>query len=165
MGLQGVIFLLETHPSVLDEKELAEDFNCPTFSEHGKRNSYGVLMISSIRIRNFQFNENSQCHVGHIDQCHNGHILILDVTIDDSDYILINSYNTNTKAEQVGILNKLVVLQENFDFNLSFCREILILFFDSLLDASGGNVTRKKKLLAKLLELNKKFDICDIWTS
>ena len=50
MGLQGVIFLLETHPSVLDEKELAEDFNCPTFSEHGKTNYYDAMLVILINV-------------------------------------------------------------------------------------------------------------------
>ena len=36
------------------------------------------------------------------------------------------------------------------------------LFFDSKLDAQGGNPTIKKKSLAKLIELKKPYDLCDI---
>ena len=36
------------------------------------------------------------------------------------------------------------------------------LFFDSKLDAQGGNPTIKKKSLAKLIELKKSYDLCDI---
>ena len=36
------------------------------------------------------------------------------------------------------------------------------LFFDSILDAQGGNPTIKKKSLAKL-ELKETYDLCDIW--
>ena len=36
------------------------------------------------------------------------------------------------------------------------------LFLDSKLDAQGGNPTIKKKSLAKLIELKKPYDLCDI---
>ena len=37
------------------------------------------------------------------------------------------------------------------------------LFFDTFLDLSGGKPTLKKKSIAKFIELNEKFDLCDIW--
>ena len=37
------------------------------------------------------------------------------------------------------------------------------IFFDSKLDAQGGNPTIKKKSLAKLIELKESDDLCDIW--
>ena len=37
------------------------------------------------------------------------------------------------------------------------------LFFDSKLDAQGGNPTIKKKSLAKLIEVKESYDLCDIW--
>ena len=37
------------------------------------------------------------------------------------------------------------------------------LFFDSKLDAQGGNPTIKKKSLAKLIELKESYDLRDIW--
>ena len=37
------------------------------------------------------------------------------------------------------------------------------LFFDSKLDAPGGNPTMKKKSLAKLIELKESYGLCDIW--
>ena len=36
------------------------------------------------------------------------------------------------------------------------------LFFDSKLDAQGGNPTTKKKSLARLIELKESYDLCDI---
>ena len=35
------------------------------------------------------------------------------------------------------------------------------LFFDSKLDAQGGNPTIKKKSLTKLTELKENYDLCD----
>ena len=37
------------------------------------------------------------------------------------------------------------------------------LFFDSKLDAQGGNPTIKKKSIAKPIELKESYDLCDIW--
>ena len=45
-----------------------------------------------------------------------GRILILDVCVNDSDYILINLYIAKTKKEQINILIKILLL-EKFDIN------------------------------------------------
>ena len=37
------------------------------------------------------------------------------------------------------------------------------LFFNSNLDAAGGNPTIKRKSLAKLIELKEAYDLCNIW--
>ena len=46
-----------------------------------------------------------------------GRILILDASINDSEYILINLYNANTEKEQIDVLNNMLVLLEKFDTN------------------------------------------------
>ena len=43
-----------------------------------------------------------------------GHILILDVDIDDENFILINLYNPNTEVEQLKILSKLTEMLTKF---------------------------------------------------
>ena len=45
-----------------------------------------------------------------------GRILILDVTINGANFVLINLYNAN--AEQVSVLNNLSSLLEKFDVTL-----------------------------------------------
>ena len=47
---------------------------------------------------------------------HHGCILRLDVTIDDTDYILINTYNANSEIEDIKVLNNLHFLLDSFDF-------------------------------------------------
>ena len=91
--------------------------------------------------------------------------MILDVSINDSECILINFYNANTEKEQIDILNNMFVLLEKFDTNRK--KQLIMagdfnLLFDSNLDAQGGNPTIKKKLLAKLFELKENYDLCDI---
>ena len=43
-----------------------------------------------------------------------GHILILDVDIDDENFILINLYKPNTEVEQLKILSKLTEMLTKF---------------------------------------------------
>ena len=96
---------------------------------------------------------------------HNSRILILDVSINNSEYILINLYNANTEKEQIKVLSNLSALLKTFDINLN--KHIMAwdfnLFFNSKLDAAGGNPTLKRKSLAKLIELKETYDLCDIW--
>ena len=58
----------------------------------------------------------------------------------------------------------MLVLSEKFDPNPKN-KPIMgdILFFDSKLDAQGGNPTIRKKSLAKLTELKENYDLCDKW--
>ena len=82
--------------------------------------------------------------------------MILDVSINDSEYILINLYNANTEKDHRDVINNMFALLEKFDTNrksTSFWWEILVDFFESKLDAKGGNPTIRKKSLAKLLEI------------
>ena len=46
-----------------------------------------------------------------------GHILILDVSVNESEYILINLYYVNTEKEQINVLNSILELLEKFDTN------------------------------------------------
>ena len=76
-----------------------------------------------------------------------GRILILDVTINDVNFVLINLYNANSKTEQVSVLNNLSSLLENFDVplekNLIFAGDSN-LFLNSKFDAKGGKRAIKK---------------------
>ena len=95
-----------------------------------------------------------------------GRILILAVTINDVNFVLINLYNANTETEQLSVLNNLSTLLEKFDATLE---KNLILagdfnfFLNSKLDAKRGKPAIKKNSLAKLIQLKESYDLCDIW--
>ena len=103
------MLLQETHSSILAEKDWTKYFSGPTYFKHGKANSCGVWNFF-IRIIKFSFSEKL------LDS--EGRILVLDVTLDDSDYILINVYNVVTEEEQVSILGNLLVFLDKSDLNL-----------------------------------------------
>ena len=44
-------------------------------------------------------------------------MLIRDVAINDSEYILINLYNSDNAKEEIDVLNNIFVLLEKFDTN------------------------------------------------
>ena len=71
---------------------MKEDFKGQVFFCHGKTNSCGVLTVDFCRI------------------------LILNVSINDSEQILIK-YNANAEKDQIDVLNNMFVLLENFDTN------------------------------------------------
>ena len=94
----GILLLQETHSSSDDEQKWHDNFGDNTSFSHGKRNSCGVL-ISYVRTHNFVVSNQKTDN--------DGRILILDVTINDVNFVLINLYNANTETEQVSVLNNL----------------------------------------------------------
>ena len=80
------------------------------FFSHGKSNSCGVL-IAYFGTGTFTVKKQRTDK--------EGRILVLDASINDSEYILINLYNTNTKNEQIDVLSNFFELLEEFDISLT----------------------------------------------
>ena len=140
----GILFLQDTHSSSEDKQKWRDNFSGNIFFSQGKGNSCGVL-ISYIETSNFFVNNKKTDN--------DGQILILDVTINDADFVLINLYHANTEMEQVSVLNNLSSLLPNFDVSLekkSILAGDFNLFLKSKLDAKGEKpVTKQKKSLSK----------------
>ena len=157
IGHKGILFLQETHSAFDTEKQWNDEFKGQLYFSHGKTNSCGVLIAFygsiNVVVKN-QMNDD------------NGRILILEVTVDDTEYLLINMYNANTEQEQLKTLKSLSVMLENFD---SFCSKNVILagdfnfFFNKKLDCKGGNPYLKKQSVGHIIKLLAAFDLCDIW--
>ena len=96
----------------------------------------------------------------------NGRIIVLEAEIDDEIFLLINLYNPNTEAEQVKTLCELERMLDIFSLdsykNILFAGDFNC-FFNSNLEASGGNPALKKKSVSKLIQLLEKYDLIDIW--
>ena len=95
-----------------------------------------------------------------------GRILILDVSINDSEYILINLYNAITENEQIDVLSSLFDQLE--EFYISLTNELVMtgdfnMFFNSKLEAQGQNPNLKQKSFAKLIEFKGTYDLYDTW--
>ena len=113
------------------EQKWKKDFKGPIFFSHGKSNSCDVL-IAYFGTGTFTVKKQETDK--------EGRILIIDVSINDSEYILINLFNANTENEQIDVLNSLSKLLEDFDISLA--KQLVVtgdfnLFFNSKLEAQG----------------------------
>ena len=127
------------------------------FFSHGKTNSCGVAIgfYGSKTIE--QINKISD---------KSGRILLVEATIDDTVFVLINIYNANTEFEQLESLSDLVSIIDKVkdiqsknivlggDFNV---------IFDISLESLAGKPCLKKKSIVKLIQIKEKLDLCDIW--
>ena len=82
-----------------------------------------------------------------------GCILILDITIDDTDYLLINIYNVETymniETDQIKVLNNLRLLLDRLDIRQN--KQIILagdwnLFLNITLGVKGGSPCLKRNL-------------------
>ena len=86
----GFIFLQETHSSIKDEKVWSDEFEGQLFFSHDKTNSCGVAIgfvgTKALKILNIR-------------RDNLGRILVIEVKNDDSVFVLITIYNSNTESE------------------------------------------------------------------
>ena len=86
LGSNGFSFLQETHSSLADEKKWADET---------KTNSCRVVI---------GYIGNKKVYVLDKKIDKNGLILILDIMVDKTNFLLVNIYNPNTETEQVTTL-------------------------------------------------------------
>ena len=94
----------------------------------------------------------------------NGRILILDASLDNDKYMLINLYNASNKQEQVSTLTNLQCMLKELNINDS--KQIVFAggfsFFDVVLEVTGEK-PRKSNTVSKRLEIKIFHDLHDIW--
>ena len=95
----------------------SDEFNGDLFFSHGKTDSCGVLI-------GFYGNINYSVKKKLSDN--SGRTLVLDVTINGTEYLLINLYNWNTEPGQLSILESLSKILKDFqdlsEKKYHFCR-------------------------------------------
>ena len=75
--------------------------------------------------------------------------MILDISIDDTHYILVNIYDANTDTEQIKVLNDLHLLLDRLDIHqnsLVILAADFNIFLDTTLEAEGDSPGLKKNL-------------------
>ena len=95
-----------------------------------------------------------------------GKVLILYITIDAEQYIIINMHNANTETDQIKTLEELLKkFVKKWDINqnerIIFAGDFNI-FFNSKLESKGDKSLLKIKPIAKLVEMK---ETLDIWIS
>ena len=131
-------------------------FNDKIYYSHGKTNSCDKLIAiySNLNICiKIKVNNNDTS------------VLILEATIDGSDYLLINLYNANTEREQLTKLKNINKLLKDFE---DFHDEKVIfaghfnLIFDKNLKSVEGSPLIKKHSLSKIIKITKLL-VCEIF--
>ena len=101
-----ILFFQETHSSVKDVKVWSGEFEGQLFFSHGKANSCGVAIglvgTKALNILNIKRDNLAR-------------ILVIEVKIGDSVFVLISIYNANTESEQLHTLNDLLIILETFE--------------------------------------------------
>ena len=101
----GILFLQETHSTEENEIKWIDDFNGQIHYSHVKSNLC-VVLIAYGRIMYTVRKKASDKH---------GETLIIEALIDETEFILINLYNANTRNDQLATFSELSNLLENFD--------------------------------------------------
>ena len=153
----GFIFLQETHSSIKDEKIWNDEFKGQLFFSHGKTNSCGVAI---------GFIDTKALNILNIRRDNLWRILVIEVKINDSVFMLINIYNVNTESEQLQTLNGLTNILEIFKYiqdKSVFLGGDFNVIFNPSLDSEGGKPVIKKRSIAKLIQITENLDLCNIW--
>ena len=124
---------------------------------HGQSDSRGVLIA---------FRESLSFQIENEIKDKNGRILILQVNIQGSHYILINIYNANSEQQQLTVLNQLDEFLDTIEINRD--TQILLggdlnFIHDLLLDADGGKLSLKLMPIATMQDLTERQNLCDVW--
>ena len=102
----GFILLQETNSSVKDDKVWSDEFEGQLFFSHGKTNCCGVEI---------GFVGTKYLNILNIKRDNLKRILVIEVKIDDSVFVLINIYKADTEPEQLHALNDLSNIIETFE--------------------------------------------------
>ena len=105
------------------ERQWSDNFKGTLFFSRGRTNSYGVA-IGYSGAKYFILEERK------MDK--NGCLLLLDVTIDEQNFILINLYTVKTEENQVNIINELNEMLKSV-YNISAKQIILGVDFNLIL--------------------------------
>ena len=153
----GVCFIQETHSTPECASKWKKEWGGDIFFSHGSSNSRGAAIL---------FSKKFNMDVLKFSTDTSGRIVILEMMYNDEKYLLINLYNANNEADQLTTLGVLDGLLDSHDAD-GDCFPIfggdMNIIFDVFLDASGGNPTLKKRSIAKILKINEKLDVCDIF--
>ena len=112
--------------------------------ENGKMNSVDLLFICMVPLNScgvlITFFGKNKIRVNSQTADKHGRILILDLSIDGPEDILVNIYNANIESEQLKILNDLSELMKKV--NITYGKQIVLagdsnLFFDSNLESEA----------------------------
>ena len=153
----AIVFLQETHSTEASETIWKAQWGGEVRYSHGESDSRDILIA---------FRESLSFQIENEIKDKNGRILILQVNVQGSNYILINIYNANTEQQQLTVLNQLDEFLDTIEINRD--TQILLggdlnFIHDLLLDADRGKLSLKLMSIATMQDLTERHNLCDVW--
>ena len=154
---ESIMLLQETHS---DEKVE----NIWTSQWHGDlRFSHGTNLAKGCLIG---FGENLHYSVTKEYKDNEGRFLMIECSIQDQPFLIINLYNPNTESEQVRVIEDLEKLIDTIDSDHAY--QMILggdfnFIFDVNLDSNGGNSKLKLSSIRAITSLTNTRDLVDIW--
>ena len=151
-----IIFLQETYSTKEVEDIWNTQYKGKVFYSHGTNHSCGVMILIKDDVE-FEYKSSV------FDT--NGRYILIDATVQGSDFLLVNIYAPNKVQEQCEFFSGLEIMVE--EFNTSAEQKIVVggdfnVAIDPDLDCSGGNPT-KKDSVKHIQDMCLNFDLVDIW--
>ena len=151
-----IIFLQETYSTKEVEDIWNTQYKGKVFYSHGTNHSCGVMILIKDDVE-FEYKSSV------LDT--NGRYILIDATVQGSDFLLVNIYAPNKVQEQCEFFSGLEIMVE--EFNTSAEQKIVVggdfnVAIDPDLDCSGGNPT-KKDSVKHIQDICLNFDLVDIW--
>ena len=153
---KGITFLQETHSTKVSEEYWKREWKGHMFFSHGTSGSRGVAII---------FPQNIDLIVHNIITDEHGRFLLLEVTIDDSKFVLVNIYApTKDKHDEqerfIGFIKE--TLNNYIDGNIIIGGDFNTCL-DPAIDKDGGLHEKVSEYSKQIIELNDEFNLIDIW--
>ena len=152
----GIVLLQETHTDILNEKIWKREWPGKIYFSHGKSNKSGVAILFPQHI------------VHTVKECitdTEGRFVILDVDINDVNYILINLYapTKDHSADQVKVLLDIQDILSKFIDKSLICGGDFNMCLNPDLDKFGGRKEKETEYTNVLFDFIQTFELNDIW--
>jgi len=156
-GDRGVTFFQESHSNPEVESKWRSSTKGEFIMSHGSPNSRGVAIHIGKELEYKILTK--QCDL-------DGRYILLLITIQGADFLLINSYAPNNEIEQVAYFKNLFIQISTIDYP----PETHIIWggdfnntFELDLESSGGNPTLKLNAIESIESIKSELDLIDIW--
>ena len=148
------VLLQETHSKFEDEIKWKKEWDGNIYFSHGTLHSAGVAILVK---------PNSDCVINKVESDINGRYIFLNITIDDTKFLVLNLYGPNKDKEQILFYNSIIskLMEDYSNSNIVIGGDFNI-YLNHILDKKGGTAQNRKakEQVDKLMET---MGLCDIW--
>ena len=148
---QGSYLLQETHSSLQYESEWLEQWESKILFSHGESNARGIAILISKQL---------DVKINEVKRDINGRFILIDCTISDNKYIIVNIYAPTIDKKQVTFVNYVLeMLQPYLGKNIIIGGDLNIDFDKSQKETLSTNLGYSRQLSLMV----QTFDLVDIW--